>query len=140
MAFPTKILLATDGSEDAALATRAAIDLARQSGAELHLVYVGPAPPWPEPENYEAIARERLDALAKGVEDAGGTVAGAHLRTESRPGREAEEITNLAEELGADLIVMGSRGLGGLKRLVLGSVSESAVRHAHCPVLVMRHH
>ena len=48
-------------------------------------------------------------------------------------------ITGVAEEIGADLIVVGSRGLGGLKRALMGSVSESVVRHAHCPVLVMRH-
>jgi nucleotide-binding universal stress UspA family protein len=41
--------------------------------------------------------------------------------------------------LGADLIVIGSRGLSGMKRLLMGSVSESVVRHAHCPVLVVRH-
>ena len=52
---------------------------------------------------------------------------------------EDENIVGLAEELGADLIVIGSRGLSGMKRLVMGSVSESVVRHAPCPVLVMRH-
>jgi nucleotide-binding universal stress UspA family protein len=44
----------------------------------------------------------------------------------------------LAEELGADLIAMGGRGLGGVKRALMGSVSDSVVRHAHCPVLVVR--
>jgi nucleotide-binding universal stress UspA family protein len=44
----------------------------------------------------------------------------------------------LAEELGADLIVMGSRGLRGVRRALIGSVSDSVVRHAHCPVLVVR--
>jgi nucleotide-binding universal stress UspA family protein len=48
------------------------------------------------------------------------------------------EIVALAEELGADLIVMGSRGLGGVRRALMGSVSDSVVRHAHCPVLVVR--
>jgi nucleotide-binding universal stress UspA family protein len=49
MAFPTKILLATDGSKDADMAARAAIDLANESGAELHVVYEGQAPPYPPP-------------------------------------------------------------------------------------------
>jgi nucleotide-binding universal stress UspA family protein len=44
----------------------------------------------------------------------------------------------LAEEIGAGLIVMGSRGLGGIRRALMGSVSESVVQHAHCPVLVVR--
>lgn len=139
MAYPTKILLATDGSSDAERAAQAAIDLANESGAELHLVYVGEAPPYPEPKHYEAMARERLDDLVAGVRGAGGTVAEGHLRIEPRAGKEDEHITGLAEELGADLIVVGSRGLSGVKRALMGSVSESVVRHAHCPVLVMRH-
>ncbi len=44
----------------------------------------------------------------------------------------------VAEETGADLVVMGSRGLGGIRRALMGSVSDSVVRHAHCPVLVVR--
>jgi hypothetical protein len=43
------------------------------------------------------------------------------------------EIVALAEEIGAGLIVMGSRGLGGIRRALMGSVSDSVVRHAHCP-------
>ena len=48
------------------------------------------------------------------------------------------EIVKLAEEIGAGLIVIGSRGRGGIKRALMGSVSDSVVRHAHCPVLVVR--
>jgi nucleotide-binding universal stress UspA family protein len=68
------------------------------------------------------------------VKAAGGTVAGTHLRM----GAVDLEIVALAEELQADLIVMGSRGLGGVRRALMGSVSDSVVRHAHCPVLVVR--
>jgi nucleotide-binding universal stress UspA family protein len=68
------------------------------------------------------------------VKVAGGTVAGAHLRI----GEVDLEIVALAEELGVDLIVTGSRGLGGVRRALMGSVSDSVVRHAHCPVLVVR--
>jgi nucleotide-binding universal stress UspA family protein len=141
MAFPTKILLATDGSEDAALATKAAIDLSNQSGAELHVVHVGRSSLRLSPTEYQAAAREKIGELAKAVEEAGGDVTETHLRIDDSQtaGNEAEHITGLAEELGADLIVIGSRGLSGMKRLVMGSVSESVVRHAHCPVLVMRH-
>jgi nucleotide-binding universal stress UspA family protein len=52
--------------------------------------------------------------------------------------RRDEAIVHLAEEIGADLIVMGSRGFGGLRRALLGNVADSVVRHAHCPVLVVR--
>ena len=65
---------------------------------------------------------------------AGGTVAQAHLRM----GRADREIAALAEEIGVGLVVMGSRGRGGIRRALLGSVSDSVVRHAHCPVLVVR--
>ena len=141
MAFPTKILLATDGSEDAALATKAAIDLSHQSGSELHVVHVGRSPLRLSPTEYHAAAREKIGELAKAVEEAGGDVTETHLRIDDSQtaGNEAEHITGLAEELGADLIVIGSRGLSGMKRIVMGSVSESVVRDAHCPVLVMRH-
>jgi nucleotide-binding universal stress UspA family protein len=53
-------------------------------------------------------------------------------------GKAAAEIVDLAEELGAGLVVVGSRGLGGIRRALMGSVSDSVVRHAHCPVLVVR--
>src|SRR3712207_9215315 len=62
------------------------------------------------------------------------SVAGAHLRK----GRPAEEIVALAEELDAGLVVLGSRGLGLVKRLVVGSVAEGVVSLAPCPVLVVR--
>jgi nucleotide-binding universal stress UspA family protein len=53
-------------------------------------------------------------------------------------GKAAPEIVIVAEEIDAGLIVMGSRGQGGIRRALLGSVSESVVKHAHCPVLVVR--
>lgn len=65
---------------------------------------------------------------------AGADIAQAHLRM----GRPDAEIVALAEEIGAGLIILGSRGLGGMKRVLMGGVSDSAVRHAHCPVLVVR--
>lgn len=83
---------------------------------------------------YEEEARRLLEAEAERVRRCGGAVAAAHLRE----GRPPEEIVALAEELDADLIVIGSRGLGPVKRLVTGSVSEGVAAHAPCPVLVMR--
>jgi nucleotide-binding universal stress UspA family protein len=76
-----------------------------------------------------------LDEQVKKIEEDGGTVAGAHHKVSDRPD---EAIVHLSEELGAGLIVMGSRGCGGLRRALMGSVSDSVVRHAHCPVLVVR--
>src|SRR5215211_3583920 len=149
--FPTRILLATDRSEEATLAAQTAIDLANKTGSELHVVYTS-RPIYPPAfyegnevgVNVEAYLEEReeltkiqqglLDEQVRKIEAAGGSVAQAHL-TEGKP---EAEITALAEEIGAGLIVVGSRGLGGMRRGMLGSVSDSVVRHAHCPVLVVR--
>jgi nucleotide-binding universal stress UspA family protein len=80
------------------------------------------------------MSRELLRKQSWRVKAAGGTVARTHLRM----GQVDLEILALAEELGVGLIVMGSRGLGGVRRALMGSVSDSVVRHAHCPVLVVR--
>jgi nucleotide-binding universal stress UspA family protein len=120
-----------------------AVELAKSTGARLHVVAVGRTFPaavydvyseaWREDLRREA--QEVLDAQVKKIEEAGGTVAIAHLKlNESRD----EAIVHLAEEIDADLIVIGSRGFGGLKRALLGNVADSVVRHAHCPVLVVR--
>ena len=138
--FPTRILLATDGSPDAALAARSAVELAGGTGSELHVVHVGEFLPTylafteEEPAELRRRAREILDEGVRRIEESGGTVAGDHLRL----GRPAEEIINLAEEIDAGLVVVGSRGLGALRRAVLGSVSENVVRYAPCPVFVAR--
>jgi len=145
--FPTKILLATDGSEEAASAARTAADLAQKTGSELHVVlvelstaYVGMGPPEiadipaPEQEELDEEAQSLLDTQVRQIKADGGTVTRAHLRL----GRPDVEIVTLAEELGAGLIAVGSRGLGGIRRALMGSVSDSVVRHAHCPVLVIR--
>ena len=146
--FPTKILLATDGSEEAARAARMAAALAEKTGSELHLVYVQPLPDpyslseatiyYPEArdevrETAEREAREKLEAEVEKLKSMG-EVAGSHARI----GRADAEISHLAEEIGAGLVVVGSRGLGPVRRLLMGSVSNSVVRHAHGPVLVVR--
>jgi nucleotide-binding universal stress UspA family protein len=75
-----------------------------------------------------------LDAQADKVRAVGGKVARAHLSM----GKADHEIVALAEEIAAGLIVMGSKGRGGIRRALMGSVSDAVVRHAHCPVLVVR--
>jgi nucleotide-binding universal stress UspA family protein len=143
--FPTTILLATDGSEEAQRAATAAADLAQKTDSELHVLTVGPDLPLYElpehPAEFEDVLRENrrrakevLEQQARRIEESGGTVKETHLLE----GRADEEIVALAEEIGAGLIVMGSRGHGRLRRTLLGSVSEAVVRHAHCPVTVVR--
>ena len=141
--FPTKILLTTDGSREAQSAATTAVDLANSTGSELHIVHVGESPfvYHPERHAYRAVyeehereAQQLLEAQVDRIEGAGATVAQAHLRM----GRADEEIVELAQSIDAGLIVMDSRGQGRLRRALVGSVSESVVRHAHCPVTIVR--
>ena len=151
--FPTRLLLATDGSEDADFAARTAINLANKTSSELHVVYVEEVPRRlstsessslegmidPEFEEQmrqhaQAAASQLLEEQVQKITEAGGEIAGAHPRF----GRPYAEIVHLAEELEAGIVVVGSRGAGGVRRALLGSVSDSVVRHAHCPVLVVR--
>jgi nucleotide-binding universal stress UspA family protein len=138
--FPTTVLLATDGSPDATLAAQSAVELCERTGSELHVVHVGEYLPTfyaqteEEPAELRHIAQRLLDEQTQRIRAAGGQVTQAHLRL----GRPAEQIVNLSEEIGAGVVVIGSRGLSALRRAVLGSVSESVVRHAHCPVFVVR--
>src|SRR5215217_6592446 len=137
--FPEKILLATDGLESSALASRAAVDLAKGGGAELHVVHVWHTVPSPHYDRVirsrlEDAGRERLEAQVRWMEEEGGTVAGAHLRE----GRAVEAIVDQAEEIGAGLVIVGSRGMGRLGRLVMGSVSTGLAHRSPRPVLIVR--
>jgi nucleotide-binding universal stress UspA family protein len=85
-------------------------------------------------EEHEREARQLLEAQIEKMKATGATVAQAHLRI----GRADEEVVVLAEELDVDLIAMGGRGLGRVSRALMGSVSDSLVRNAHCPVLIAR--
>lgn len=144
--FPTRILLAIDDSEEAALASQKAAALANRTDSELHVVHVGQLPNrlMEDPDIlgfnrklYNEIERNSLEALwdlTLQVKAAGGAVDGAHLRL----GGVAEEIVRIAKDLEADLIVMGSRGHGGVRRAVEGSISDLVVRRAVCPVMIVR--
>jgi nucleotide-binding universal stress UspA family protein len=134
--LPEKILLATDGSEDAKLAARAAADLSGKTAAELHVIHAWQYVPHPalDSEHYEEGAARLLKEQTELVASAGATVTEAHL-TMASP---VDAIIGLSEEIGADLVVVGSRGRGPVERLLLGSVSEGVVHHATRPVLVVR--
>jgi nucleotide-binding universal stress UspA family protein len=146
--FPAKVLLAIDGSQEAGLAAQAATELSKETGSEVHLTYVEPAPAELIGHHYysreiresileqaQSEAQKFLEERAEQLRSEGAKVADTHLRV----GEPDKEIVRLSEEIGVTLIVMGSRGLGSVRRSLMGSVSDSVVRHAHCPVLVMRH-
>ncbi len=153
--YPTKVLLATDGSEDSARAVEVAVALSGKTGAELYVVHVGQAPspstgttvhsPSLPTEPYESVvkrARKLLEGEVERAQRAGGNVTGSHLRI----GTPASEVVGLSEELGADLLVVGGgrpravrrAGAATMRRATLGRVSDYIVRSAHCPVLVVR--
>ena len=145
--FPTKILLATDGSEEARQAAQAAAELSKDTGSEVHVAYVLPSPSQLRghhlysqevmrsvTERAEEEGRSFLEDQAQQLRSSGGKVAETHLRA----GEPDKEIVKLGEELGVGTIVIGSRGLGAVRRALMGGVSESVVRHAHCPVFVVR--
>lgn len=144
--FPTPIVLATDGFPSGALAARMAADISARTGSELHVVHVLPvtklysnvdivlARGIEQHEEGEKHGRELLEAQVEEVSRAGGATTETHLRQ----GVPDQEVVALAADISAGLIVVGSRGLGSMRRTLMGSVSDSIVRHAHCPVLVTR--
>ena len=153
--YPIKILLATDGGEDSVTAAEAAVALSNKTGAELHVVNVGQAQSsgpgvtvegrTSSAEPYETIverARRLLEWQVEQIRESGGTVTETHLRIGSPP----YEVVGLSDEIGADMIVVGSgrpravrRAVSGtIRRAAIGAAADYIVRSAHCPVLIVR--
>lgn len=138
----SNILLAVDGSEHSINAAHTAAELARSmSAADLRIVVVyNPMPPLLGDPDFQVILNARLEETDKVLQDAVEAVGkvSSTVSTETIAGDPAESIINIAETRKCDLIVMGSRGLGRLAGLVLGSTSQKVVSHAPCPVLIVR--
>jgi nucleotide-binding universal stress UspA family protein len=145
--YPTKILLATDGSEESTPAARTAVELATATGSELHVAHaISTAPQRPYPRRYERarsedlLQRKRVAALVlldekvRQVEKMGGTVAGSYYRE----GDPTDEVLSLAEELGVGLIITGGRRLAKLRLFWSSSYPLELFRRARCPVLIVR--
>jgi nucleotide-binding universal stress UspA family protein len=135
------ILLAVDGSEHALKAARIAGDFARQMQAELRVITAfDPVPNYLGEPNLQNAIDERFEqarqVLAEALEQIGET--SGELKTEILEGPAAEAILGVAEVRANDLIIMGTRGLGRLTGLLLGSQSQKVVSHATCPVLLVR--
>jgi len=135
------ILVPTDGSEPAGAAVEHAIDLASNTGATLHALSIVDSAAYASLDvssqsvldSLEARATEATESIAETAAD-----VGVEVVTEVSVGSPHEQITDYADAVGADLIVMGTHGRTGLDRVLLGSVTERVVRGAPCPVLTVR--
>ena len=140
-----KILCPTDFSEPSLQGLDAAVDLAKMFQAELKLIYVLPVLPTHGGEanyNFEIPEYERI--LHKDSDDKLKDIAKARVpasiksSSEIGHGNAAKEIVRVAEEEKFDLIVIATHGHTGWHHLVVGSVAEKVIHHAHCPVFVIR--
>lgn len=135
-------MLATDGSTDARQAARAAADLARLSGTRLEVVHACSLPAMAYPDAMAAAAIDSLRSISEDVlahevatlERTGAPAVHGHLGV----GRPSDVVLGAEAELRPSLLVAGSRGLSRLRRAVVGSVSETLVHNAGCPVMVLR--
>ena len=153
-----KILVAQDGSESSQRAAQAALELAEKLKADLVVLHAIssptsyyhstiasptgmslPSPSQHEIDAYYAYARKIALGIV-GETESKAKKQGIHVKTEIPEAVSSivETIVNHASKETVDLIVVGTRGLGGFKKLLLGSVSSGIVSHAHCPVLIVR--
>jgi nucleotide-binding universal stress UspA family protein len=143
----TRIVVGTDGSDTAGEAVRQAIDLAKLAGAQLDIVSAY------EPVPKRRVEGEQLAAPADVQHEIGpredvNLVLDAAAATAKKEGLEvqthpveadpAEAILDIAEKTGADLIVVGNKGMTGARRFLLGSVPNNVSHHAPCSVIIVR--
>lgn len=137
------ILIAADGSATGDAAVDAGVELAAEEGASVVLVHVVSILDFAERANGNGAAHSQRPPRVEddSVLRNASTTAAEHAvdaRAELLIGNPATQIARLASEIDAELIVIGSRGLGRVKGAILGSTSRDVVAHAHCPVLVIR--
>jgi nucleotide-binding universal stress UspA family protein len=144
MKLPRTILVPTDFSPQADAALEYAAGLGARLDATIHLVHAVPVPIMGVPEigvayvslNIESITKQAQTALDDRAKTYREQVSMAPVRLETGDARDV--IDRVAETIGADLIIMGTHGRRGIRRALLGSVAESVVRSAPCPVLAVR--
>ena len=141
------MVVGTDGSETAREAVRQASDLATRLSAKVHLVSA--YEPVPEgrlreerqevPGDLQWMVNPRED-VSTTLEEAAQEIRGlgVEVETHAREGDPADAILDVAEEQGADLIVVGNKGMTGAKRFLLGSVPNKVSHHAPCSVMIIR--
>jgi len=143
----TRIVVGTDGSDTAAQAVAQAIELARLSGATLSVVSAyssgasrgqqGEKAAAPADVQYEIGPREDVNMVLE-VAASDARKAGIEVQTHAVDADPAEAILNVAEETGADLVVVGNKGMTGARRYLLGSVPNNVSHHAPCSVMIVR--
>ena len=142
MNLPRTILVPTDFSESAEYALDYAVQLAGKLDAKILLLNAIGAPALGIPELGIAVTSTMMESLVKSNSEALDKLATskqpAKIETLLRSGDARDVIVLAAEELAADLIVMGTHGRRGFRRALLGSVAEGVVRAAPCPVLTIR--
>jgi universal stress protein A len=138
------ILVPTDFSDHSAAALAIATEFAKTFGAKIRLLHcyrLDPTDVSPygvaAPASYDSRIRDAAERQLKEIREKL-QVEGIETDTSLTCDFPSESIAKLAEEIGADLIVMGTRGIAGLKHVMLGSVAERTVRLAQCPVLTVR--
>ena len=139
------IVVGVDGSEGARTALRFALQEARLRGADVRVVaaWHGPASMYggelvpPDPALVAHLGAVARRAVELALEAAGDLADGIALETVVQEGPAARVLLDAAHD--ADLLVVGSRGLGGFRGLLLGSVSQQCAHHASCPVVIVPH-
>jgi nucleotide-binding universal stress UspA family protein len=133
----SKMVIGYDGSDHSRRALRIAIDLAKKYGSEVLVVTVIDVSTVPGDPNAIRIVSETANQV---VAEASEILSreGIPHRTFVRQGDPSTEIVKVAEENKADLVVVGSRGLSSLKRIILGSVSQGVLNRSKIPVLVVK--
>jgi len=138
---PTKILVPVDGSIPSKNAVKYAATLAKQNEAEITLLHVyGPISQLLTGEGLEIVKKELTEESEKLMTEYKELMeeCGATADMLTRAGETGNVILNVADELGSDLIIMGSRGHTALEGIVMGSVAIKVLHGAKCPVLVTR--
>ncbi len=135
-----KVLFPTDFSTSSDAGLAQATSLARDSGATLLIVHVEEPPiNYGAGEMYYGVPEPDTDALRQMLDAVVPTAPDVPFEHRLAIGDPASEIVRIAEEEHVDLIVMGTHGRTGLRRLLMGSIAEAVVRRAPCPVFTFKH-
>ena len=135
-----RIIVATDGSDGGHAAVAEGASLAQALGAAITIVHVRPAITFLGEPLYQRRLSNQLERARQAVDDALARLEreGLEADYEILEGDAPDQIVRIADARDADLIVIGSRGLGPVPGALLGSVSSAVVRHAACPVVVVK--